>query len=134
VNLRRLRVPFLITVMMAVVALVMTEMVLRIVRPVQAWRRDRQADFAVYRTVRGLKTRTDVERTLTGWAARNVDGSRCESAARYNQQDPQVCKAAAREVAYRRRPVGSYPPGLVPRQILVVYDAQGGVVTTTTFD
>lgn len=102
--------------------------------PLLAWRGERTDDRAAFQQIAGLKTRSEIEHTLSGWSADRVEGTRyCEMLLKRRSSDG-GCKAADQEIIYLRQRTAKRTAPLTPLKIIVVYDHADRVIVTSTLD
>jgi hypothetical protein len=108
-----------------------------VLAPLLQWRGERAEDRAAYQGISALRTRAEIEQTLSGWKAERLEGtSYCELLAKRPSSRPASdgCKSADHEVAYQRQRGVDRAAPLTPLRIIVVYDRKERIVTTTTLD
>jgi hypothetical protein len=116
---------------------VLYQMYTVVLSPLLQWRGERAEDRAAYQSISVLRTRTDIEQTLSGWKAERLEGTHyCELLAKRQSPRPagDGCKSADHEVAYQRQRSVDRAAPLTPLRIIVVYVRKERVVTTSTLD
>ncbi len=131
----RVRVALISLGVALTVIVVLYQMYTVVLSPLLQWRGERAEDRAAYQVIAALATRSEIERTLSGWKAERLEGTRyCELLAKRRSTGSEGCKSADHEVAYQRQRVMERAAPLTPLRIIVVYDRNERVVTTTTLD
>lgn len=131
----RVRVALAIIGVALVTAFVLTQVYFIVLAPLLQWRGERAEDRAAYQKISVLKTRAEVEESLADWNAERLEGTRyCELLVKRRAPGSESCKSADHEVAYQRKRAAERAAPLTPLRIVVIYDRDERVVTTSTLD
>lgn len=132
----RLRLTLILAGASVLIVFTLIQMYRSVVAPLQTWREERKADRAAYSRLNGLKTRSEVESSLSGWSSRTVSRvDYCPRLAAIGKVRQEECSRAASEIVYSRRetPQDQTSP-LMPLRIVVVYDKQDAVIVAGTIE